>query len=144
QFGQSIRHSRRAVSAGCVQIGSGMGSATTRRTWEAFDRFAWDRFCRVRRCNAAPNPRKAARRHTRDARSSHARTTLGCPKSLSQRRWRHTLSAMTIQGGETQQVNLHQLLKAMIEKGASDLHITTGTPPQLRIDDSLVPLRLPP
>ena len=31
-------------------------------------------------------------------------------------------------------VNLHQLLKAMIEKGASDLHITTGTPPQLRID----------
>src|SRR5215468_6073365 len=41
------------------------------------------------------------------------------------------------------QVNLHQLLKAMIEKGASDLHITTGTPPQLRIDDSLVPLRLP-
>lgn len=51
---------------------------------------------------------------------------------------------MTIQGGEPQQVNLHQLLKAMIEKGASDLHITTGTPPQLRIDDSLVPLRLPP
>src|SRR6188768_731843 len=42
------------------------------------------------------------------------------------------------------QVNLHQLLKAMIEKGASDLHITTGSPPQLRIDDSLVPLRLPP
>src|SRR5215211_4512238 len=41
-------------------------------------------------------------------------------------------------------VNLHQLLKAMIEKGASDLHITTGSPPQLRIDDSLVPLRLPP
>ena len=40
-------------------------------------------------------------------------------------------------------VNLHQLLKAMIEKGASDLHITTGTPPQLRIDDSLVPLKLP-
>ena len=41
-------------------------------------------------------------------------------------------------------VNLHQLLKAMIEKGASDLHITTGTPPQLRIDGELVPLRVPP
>jgi len=41
-------------------------------------------------------------------------------------------------------VTLQQLLKAMIEKGASDLHITTGTPPQLRIDGSLVPLRLPP
>jgi len=40
--------------------------------------------------------------------------------------------------------NLHQLLKAMIDKGASDLHITTGAPPQLRIDGSLVPLRVPP
>lgn len=40
--------------------------------------------------------------------------------------------------------NLHQLLKAMIEKGASDLHITTGTPPQLRIDGHLVPLKMPP
>ena len=40
--------------------------------------------------------------------------------------------------------NLHQLLKAMIEKGASDLHITTGSPPQLRIDGQLVPLKMPP
>jgi twitching motility protein PilT len=32
----------------------------------------------------------------------------------------------------------------MIEKGASDLHITTGTPPQLRIDGSLVPLKMDP
>jgi twitching motility protein PilT len=40
--------------------------------------------------------------------------------------------------------NLHQLLKAMIEKGASDLHITTGLPPQLRIDGRLVPLKTPP
>ncbi len=40
--------------------------------------------------------------------------------------------------------NLHQLLKAMIEKGSSDLHITTGTPPQLRIDGRLVPLKTPP
>ncbi len=40
--------------------------------------------------------------------------------------------------------NLHQLLKAMIEKGASDLHVTTGTPPQLRIDGKLVPLKTPP
>lgn len=38
--------------------------------------------------------------------------------------------------------NLHQLLTAMIEKGASDLHITTGTPPQLRIDGGLVPLKM--
>jgi len=40
--------------------------------------------------------------------------------------------------------NLHQLLKAMIEKGASDLHITTSTAPQLRIDGKLVPLKMPP
>jgi twitching motility protein PilT len=40
--------------------------------------------------------------------------------------------------------NLHQLLKAMIEKGSSDLHITTGSPPQLRIDGRLSPLKSPP
>ncbi len=40
--------------------------------------------------------------------------------------------------------NMHQLLKAMIEKGASDLHITTGSAPQLRIDGKLHPLRMPP
>ncbi len=39
---------------------------------------------------------------------------------------------------------MHQLLKAMIEKGASDLHITTGCPPQLRIDGKLHPLKMPP
>jgi twitching motility protein PilT len=36
---------------------------------------------------------------------------------------------------------LHQLLKVMLDKGASDLHVTTGSPPQLRIDGELVPLR---
>ncbi len=41
-------------------------------------------------------------------------------------------------------VTLHQLLKTMIDKGASDLHITTGTAPLLRIDGSVVPLKLPP
>jgi twitching motility protein PilT len=41
-------------------------------------------------------------------------------------------------------VNLHQLLRTMIEKGASDMHVTTGTPPLLRIDGSIVPLKLPP
>jgi twitching motility protein PilT len=41
-------------------------------------------------------------------------------------------------------VNLHQLLRAMIEKGASDMHITTGSPPLLRIDGQVVPLKLAP
>jgi twitching motility protein PilT len=42
-----------------------------------------------------------------------------------------------------QAVTLHQLLKSMVEKGASDLHITTGSAPQLRIDGELVPFRVP-
>ena len=37
-------------------------------------------------------------------------------------------------------VTLYELLKAMIEKGASDLHITTGTPPRFRIDGRLLPM----
>jgi twitching motility protein PilT len=40
-----------------------------------------------------------------------------------------------------QQITLHQLLRAVVDKGASDLHVTTGTPPQLRIDGSLMPLK---
>ena len=42
-----------------------------------------------------------------------------------------------------QTVTLHQLLKTMVDKGASDLHITTGSPPQLRLDGDLVPFRVP-
>jgi twitching motility protein PilT len=51
---------------------------------------------------------------------------------------------MSMGQSEGLKVNLHQLLKAMIEKGASDMHITTGSPPLLRIDGSIVPLKLPP
>jgi twitching motility protein PilT len=47
-------------------------------------------------------------------------------------------------GDEGVRVNLHQLLRAMIEKGASDMHVTTGSPPLLRIDGAIVPLKLPP
>jgi twitching motility protein PilT len=39
------------------------------------------------------------------------------------------------------QFTLHQLLKVMIDNGASDLHVTTNSPPQLRIDGSMVPLK---
>lgn len=47
-------------------------------------------------------------------------------------------------GGSQPRFTLHQLLKVMVDRGASDLHITTGTAPQLRIDGSLVPLRTEP
>lgn len=40
--------------------------------------------------------------------------------------------------------SLQQLLKTMIEKGASDLHITVGAPPSLRIDGDIVPINVPP
>ena len=37
-------------------------------------------------------------------------------------------------------VKLHELLKKVIELNGSDLHLTTGTPPQVRIDGELQPL----
>jgi twitching motility protein PilT len=41
-------------------------------------------------------------------------------------------------------VSLHQLLKTQFEQNASDLHITVGTPPQLRINGDLCPVKLDP
>jgi twitching motility protein PilT len=35
---------------------------------------------------------------------------------------------------------LYELLKTMIEKNASDLHISTGTPPRIRVDGKLIAL----
>ena len=39
---------------------------------------------------------------------------------------------------------LNALLKAMVEQGGSDLHITTNTPPQIRVDGKLRQLNIPP
>ncbi len=36
--------------------------------------------------------------------------------------------------------SLHQLLKAMVDQGGTDLHVTTNSPPLIRIDGSLVAL----
>jgi twitching motility protein PilT len=36
--------------------------------------------------------------------------------------------------------DLHELLRIMFERGASDLHITSGSPPQIRIDGTLAPI----
>ena len=41
-------------------------------------------------------------------------------------------------------LDLQDLLKTMIENDATDLHLTTGTPPQIRVYGRLVPLDLPP
>lgn len=40
--------------------------------------------------------------------------------------------------------NLHDMLKELIERGGSDLHITTNSPPQVRVDGDLVALDMPP
>lgn len=45
---------------------------------------------------------------------------------------------------ENPSISLHQLLKVMLEKGASDLHITAGTAPAIRIDGKVMPLKTPP
>jgi twitching motility protein PilT len=49
-----------------------------------------------------------------------------------------------VQSPEVPRIGLQQLLKVMIDKGASDLHITTAAPPLLRVDGSILPLQLPP
>jgi len=41
-------------------------------------------------------------------------------------------------------INFHQLLKDLVERGGSDLHITTNTSPQIRIDGKLTPMDIPP
>ncbi|HEX9911792.1 MAG TPA: type IV pili twitching motility protein PilT, partial [candidate division Zixibacteria bacterium] len=35
-------------------------------------------------------------------------------------------------------VGLRELLESMVKKNASDLHLTVGSPPQLRIDGKLI------
>jgi twitching motility protein PilT len=39
---------------------------------------------------------------------------------------------------------MEQLLKVMVDKGASDMHITSGSPPLLRIDGAIAKLNVPP
>ena len=41
-------------------------------------------------------------------------------------------------------VTLHELLRTMVERGATDLHVTTNSPPVLRIHGDLERLPLPP
>src|SRR5262252_1194304 len=41
-------------------------------------------------------------------------------------------------------LSLSDLLKKMLEMGGSDLHITTNSPPQIRVHGHLTPLDLPP
>jgi twitching motility protein PilT len=46
--------------------------------------------------------------------------------------------------GNGHRFDLTELLTEMISRGASDLHLTVGTPPQIRVDGDLLPLDKPP
>jgi twitching motility protein PilT len=39
---------------------------------------------------------------------------------------------------------MQRFFKTMVERNASDLHLTVGSPPTLRIDEELIPMELPP
>jgi len=41
-------------------------------------------------------------------------------------------------------VTMHQLLKTLVDQSGTDLHITTNSPPQIRIHGKMVPLQSPP
>jgi twitching motility protein PilT len=41
-------------------------------------------------------------------------------------------------------ITMHQLLKTLVDQGGTDLHITTNSPPQMRIDGKVLPLQMPP
>ncbi len=41
-------------------------------------------------------------------------------------------------------LDINQLLQVMVEKNASDMHLTAGSPPQLRVDGTLYPVKVPP
>ncbi len=40
--------------------------------------------------------------------------------------------------------SMTQLFRALVQQGGSDLHITVGSPPRLRVDGQIIPLNLPP
>src|SRR5690606_24181673 len=85
------------------------------------------------------------RPHQRTSRSQAPRCTASRAEVGEVRRRSVTLvRARMTQQANTQQVNLHLLLKAMLDQGATDLHITQGSPPMLRLDGRLIPLRTPP
>ncbi|MDT8440286.1 MAG: type IV pilus twitching motility protein PilT [Desulfuromonadales bacterium] len=42
---------------------------------------------------------------------------------------------------KTTDFSIQQMLRTMVEQGASDLHITTGTPPQIRVNGRMTPMK---
>ncbi len=42
----------------------------------------------------------------------------------------------------TENFSIQQLLHTMVQAGASDLHVTTGTPPQIRVNGHMTPIKM--
>lgn len=51
---------------------------------------------------------------------------------------------MDEQGTQRTKVDIHRLLQTVVEKGGSDLHITVGAPPAIRIHGQIYRLKMPP
>lgn len=49
---------------------------------------------------------------------------------------------MAVEGGS--KLNLQELLRIMVDQGGSDLHVTAGSPPRLRVNGRLTPMNIPP
>src|SRR5678815_6104956 len=73
---------------------------------------------------ASGNSRKAGRRWKKFCAK---------PRSISKETRSFTMSM----------INLRDLLQEMIEKGASDLHLTAGLPPMIRVDGEIIPTDRP-
>lgn len=54
------------------------------------------------------------------------------------------MTTKTPEKGAALPYTMEQLLKVMVDKGASDMHITSGSPPLLRIDGAIAKLNVPP
>ena len=50
---------------------------------------------------------------------------------------------MAVEGGGTKGANLQELLRMMIDQGGSDLHISAGSPPRIRVYGKLAPITAP-
>src|SRR5690606_34180256 len=71
--------------------------------------------------------------------SSRPSATAGAPQTVPGRGERNSRIGLA-QVVEANDLDLDSALRAMIAKGGSDLHLTSGAMPMARIDGSLVPL----
>src|SRR4029453_13828279 len=85
--------------------------------------------------------REAGRDRARDVHASRRRAPQGRVGGDLPRRDRKGREVMGSEGQEDEvQIPIPELLEAMVERGASDLHITVGTPPTIRQHGDLVRL----